>query len=138
MVIHKENPWAMGCSKKSFMLVWCGATSPVHVCSNGYLPWGSCQYRLSANDKGDNEMKPRALYRFSWHLLYGWGKPQLVSNENYVTSHCLKWELLPHDVCRIAQHVKEGEGRKEGMDGTNCYSLKMLPILIYTWNFCSG
>jgi hypothetical protein len=29
--------------------------------------------------------------------------------------------LLPNDISRIAQHVREGEGRKEGKDGEENY-----------------
>ena len=51
---------------------------------------------LSTNDKDDYEMIP---------------------SEGCGTSHRLKWDsLLPNDVCRIVQHVKEGVGRKEGRD----------------------
>ena len=37
------------------------------------------------------------------------------SDEGCATSYRLKWgPLPPNDVCRIAQHVSEGEGRKKG------------------------
>jgi hypothetical protein len=40
------------------------------------------------------------------------------SNESFTTSHrARRGPLPPNEVDRIAQHVREGEGRKEGKDG---------------------
>ena len=47
------------------------------------------------------------------------GKPQLgeTVDEGSANSHILKWgPLPPNEVGRIAQHVKKGEGGKEGMN----------------------
>ena len=43
------------------------------------------------------------------------GKPQL-GDLGCATSHRLKWgSLPPNEVGRIAQHVRKGEGRKNGV-----------------------
>ena len=53
----------MGCDQKSFMLLWL-----CHLLLSGFLDSDhllrlSHQSRLSANDKGDNEVKPGAVLR---------------------------------------------------------------------------
>ena len=45
-------------------------------------------------------------------------KLQLGRRPSDATSHRLKWGPLPlKEVSRIVQHVRKGEGRKEGKDG---------------------
>ena len=42
-------------------------------------------------------------------------------NESCAKSHGLKWgPLLPCDIGRIAQHIREGEIKEERMDGSIC------------------
>ena len=53
---------AIGCGQQSFTLVWRCHQLLSRVLARGHLPLVSPQSRLSANDKGDNEMSPGALY----------------------------------------------------------------------------
>ena len=74
-----------------------------------------------ANDKGDNEMIPEwmlctDLLEFTLHLRKT--SARRPSDVGCATSHCLKWgHVPPKEVGRIAQHVAEEAGRKEGKDG---------------------
>ena len=74
--------------------------------ANSHLPQES---RLSANDKSNKEMKPRAVHRpviTTAEKNYGKSRPALQSYR--ATSHCLKWgPLPPNEVGRIAQHVRK-------------------------------
>ena len=54
---------AMGFAKKSFKLVWLCHQLLSRFLANGQLPRVSRQSRISANDKSDNEMIPRAVQR---------------------------------------------------------------------------
>ena len=73
--------------------------------------------RHSANDKIDNEVKPKAVHRSPGIYLTAEENPEKISasrtsDESNATGHHLKWGLLPsNDVGRIVQHVKQGEGR---------------------------
>ena len=43
------------------------------------------------------------------------------SHEDCLTSHSLKWGLLPrNDVGRIVEHIREGEGRRKRNSGEGC------------------
>ena len=54
---------AMGCRQKSFKLVWWCHQLLSWFLVNDHLPRVSLQSRLSANDKGDNEIIPRTVLR---------------------------------------------------------------------------
>ena len=86
------------------------------------MPRESCQSRLLANDKGDNEMILGTVYdflAFTLRLRKPWKtSARRSSDEGFATSDHHKWDrLTPDDVGRIVQHVKKGEGRKNEMDG---------------------
>ena len=53
----------MGCGQKSFMLVRRIHQLLPGFLAKGHLPRVSYQLRLSTNDKGDNEIIPRAVHR---------------------------------------------------------------------------
>ena len=53
----------MGCGKNSFKLVWRCHQLLSGFLPNDHLPRVSWQSPLSANDKGDNEVKPGAMHR---------------------------------------------------------------------------
>ena len=86
-------------------------TAPVRVHSQ--RPLAPSQSRLSANDKGDNEMVSGPVHRSGINLMIKESprKPQPGDH------HCLKWGPLPPNyIGRIAQHIKNGQGRKSGND----------------------
>ena len=76
----------------------------------------------SANDMGDNDVKPGAGHRSSEIYLTAEEnprKPQLgVSLMKAVLPVIASngGSLPPNDISRIAQHIREGEGKKEGKD----------------------
>jgi len=38
-----------------------------------------------------------------------------IVDEGYVTSHCLNWGFhISNEIGRIVQHIRKGEGRKDG------------------------
>jgi hypothetical protein len=107
----------MGCIQKSFKLVWRCHQFLSEFLEKGYLPRISRQSRLSAHDKGNNEMIPGTVHRS--HGIYftaeeNSGKLQLGTvDEGCATNDRLKCgPLLPNDVNRNAQYIREGEGRK--------------------------
>ena len=53
---------ALGCGQKSFQLVWRCHQLLSEFLAKGHLSRLLRQPRLSANDKGDNEMIPGAVY----------------------------------------------------------------------------
>ena len=62
---------------------------------------------VKSNGKNNNDMIPGTLH----------SSARTMSEEGYVTSHRLKWRPLPpNEFGRTAQHVRKGEGRKEGKD----------------------
>ena len=63
-VVLSDVHGAMGSSEKSFMLAWW---------SYQVLPRPRPKFHMLAN----KEMKPGAVTQVSWHLTYGWRKPQL-------------------------------------------------------------
>ena len=78
---------------------------------------------FSNNNKGDNEkVLCRDLVSFSLELR----KTRKTSikrppDEGCATSHRLKWgPLYLNDVIGITQHIRKGEGRKEGNVGVGC------------------
>jgi hypothetical protein len=82
--------------------------------TKGHLSRVSSQSRLSANDKGDNEMMPRAVHRSPDTYLKGEQNKGEHLLGGYTTRHRLKWGFLPpNEVGRIAQNVTKGKGRKE-------------------------
>ena len=78
---------------------------------------------LVANDNDDNEMIPWAVHRSPGICLTADENPgKLELGDSLIRgcaiSHRLKWgPFPPNEVGRIAQHVRKGEGRKEGLDG---------------------
>ena len=84
--------------------------------ANDHLPRVSRQSCLLANDKGYNDVNPGAIHRLLAFIL--WQRKTSArrqSDEGCVTSYRLKRDPLPpNDVSWITQHVREGEGRKEG------------------------
>ena len=102
-------------STKGFKLVWW-----CHQLLSGFLVKGHLllvlrQSRLSVNDKDDNEMirgcaqnslgLRKTLHNLSWKTV----------DEGFSIIHRLKWGPLPPNDCRITQHVREREERKEEM-----------------------
>ena len=82
--------------------------APVRVHSQRPLAPNVASVTSVANDRGDNEMILGAVHRSLgiYHLMKGLcnqSSPQMGS--------------LPNEVGRIAQHIRKGEGRKEGKDG---------------------
>ena len=72
------------------------------------------QLIISANDKGDKEVKLGALYRSPGLRKTSETKTGRPSHEGCRTNFRLKWgPLPPSEVDRIAQHV--GERSKDGM-----------------------
>ena len=74
---------------------------------------------ISANDKGDNEVKPGAEDRSPGVYLIAEETPKTParrsSDESCATSHPFKWDpFSQNDVGRIAQHFRERNGSKEG------------------------
>ena len=108
-----REPWAV--VKKSFMLVWC-----YHQL---HLPQLSCQSRLLTNDTGDNEMILGAMHRTSGIYLKVEENPRNRSKENVWWRLCNQsWGPLPtNDINMIAQHIREGEGRKAEKDGKHMF-----------------
>jgi hypothetical protein len=114
---------AMGCDQKSFKLVWWCHQVLSGFLANGYLPRVSRQSRRS--------LMIRVVVKWSWGLctdllaiaLQPRKTPENLSLETVwwrgcATSHRLKWDTFPpNEVGRIAQHVRNGEGRKKGKDG---------------------
>ena len=71
----------------------------------------SRQSGLLANDKGDNEMIPRAAH-ISPGICF---TPEKIVDEGCATSQRYKWgPLLINEVGRIAQYIRNGKKRKEG------------------------
>ena len=68
---------AMGCGQKNFTIVWRYHQLLSGFVAIGYLPQVSRQSRLSANDKGDNEMIQGAVH--IWYLPYSWENPRKTS-----------------------------------------------------------
>ena len=101
-------------------------TAPVRVHSQ--RPLAPSQSRLSANDKGDNEMMPRAVHRSPDTYLKGEQNKGEHLLGGYTTRHRLKWGFLPpNEVGRIAKHVRKGEGRK---DGKGTFSIRFINKVI--------
>ena len=65
--------------------------------------------RLSANDRGNNDIKLRAVHRYPGSYLMVDEIPRnLSSYEGCATIHRLKWDPLPpNDIFRVTQHVRE-------------------------------
>ena len=78
----------------------------------------SHQSRLSANDKGDNELEPRGCAKISRHVPYGCEKSRKTSAKRSSDEVCPnKCDHLPsNDVGKFVQYVWKRE-RKEGKDG---------------------
>ena len=81
------------------------------------MPHVSRQSGLSANDKGDNKIISVVVHRSPGICLKSEENPENPSKETVdegcATSHRLKWGLLlPNEVGRIAQHVRNREGRE--------------------------
>ena len=73
----------------------------------------SRQSGLLANDKGDNEMIPRAAH-ISPGICF---TPEKIVDEGCATSQRYKWgPLLINEVGRISQQVQKGEGREKEED----------------------
>ena len=93
--------------------------------------------RRSANDKGDNEVKPGAVHRSPGICLTAEENPwkasaRRPSDEGCATSHSLKWDtLFPHEVGRIAQNVMEGQRRKEGKDSNVCIDISFFKVHLF-------
>jgi hypothetical protein len=100
--------------------------------ASSHLPRVSCQLRLSAYDKGDNEMKPTAVYRFPAIYI----KPEANTRTKIVlmkteTSHDLKWgPLAPNEVGRVEKHSREGEHDKKARKG--CKTQNVITTLLTT------
>ena len=82
----------------------------------------SRQSLLSANDKGDNEMVRGLctdLLAFTLKLRKTRENlSQETIDEGCATSYHVKWSsLLQNEIGRIAQHVSNRNGRKQGKDG---------------------
>ena len=78
------------------------------------LPRVSRNSHLSANGKRDNEVGivPRSS---GIYLAVEENLSYETVNEDYATSHRLKWGTRPpNEVGRIAQHDRKREGTKEG------------------------
>ena len=88
--------------------------------AKGHLPRVLRQSRLSAKDKGDNELIPGTLHRSSGIYLMAEenpGKPLLGDRLMKVVRPFMASNGVPCleiKVDRIARHIREGEGRTEG------------------------
>ena len=113
---HKSSrftccPWSHGLQQKNLMLVW-----QCHQLLSGFLANDhSHQSLLSANNKGDNEVKLRAMHRsLSIYIMAEKTSARRSSDKDCATNQHLKWGPLPsNEVSRTTKHVREGEGRKE-------------------------
>jgi hypothetical protein len=126
----------MDCGQKSFKLVWRCHQLLCGFLVNGHLPSVSRQSHLWAN-KCDNEIIPGAIHRsrgvyltVEEFILQLRKTPENLSYETVdqdsATSHSFKWDLLPpNEVVRIAQHVRNGEGSKEGKDGNHQFHITL-------------
>jgi hypothetical protein len=87
-------------------MLWCHQLLSKFL-AKGYLPRGSRQSRLLANDKGNNEKIPGAVHRYPGIHFIAEEIPVIPQLGDYgrrlATSHCLKWgEIPPNEVGRIA------------------------------------
>ena len=64
------------------------------------------------------------------------GKPQLGDHVMKIAiSHRLKWDSLPqNNIYRIARHIREGDGRKEGKDRVILFYFTFIYILFIKKN----
>ena len=95
------------------MLVWRYYQLLSGFLTKGHLPRVSRQSRLSANDKGDDEKIPGAVYRSTDICPTAEenpGKPKLGDR----LKRAVRPVIDSNNVCRIAQHARKGEGREEG------------------------
>ena len=88
--------WAA--AKKALGYCVC-ATTAVRVPSQRLLPRASSQSRLSAKHKSDTDMVPGPVHRSPSILVLSGEKPRKIltgrpSDEDWATTHCLKWGLL--------------------------------------------
>ena len=76
---------------------------------------------LSANDKGDNKMIPRAVHRSPGIYITAEKNSKSSGRRRFyggrTVSHRLKWGPLPqNEAGRIAQYVWKIGGKKQGYD----------------------
>jgi hypothetical protein len=101
-LLHSGKPGVhgvMGCGQKDFMLVRRCHQLLSGFLVNVHLLRVSFQSLLSANDKGDNNVKPGAVHR-SPDISLRLSEPckasaKRSSDEGSATSHPLKWSSLP-------------------------------------------
>ena len=121
-------PWSHGgCGQKCFKLVWWCHQLLSELLAKGHLSRVLRQSCRSLMKRVITLMK-RVIMKLSGGLctdLLAFALKLRRTPENsarrpsdWTTSRRLKWgPFLPNEVGRIAQHVRKGEGRKEGHDG---------------------
>ena len=106
----------MGCGQKSFKLVW-GFHQLSGFLSQGQLPRVSRQSRPSLMIRVTMKWS-RGLYSLSDLLAFALQLRKTSARslmKGLCEQSCLQWGAFPpNEVGRITQHVRKGEGRKEG------------------------
>ena len=113
---------AMGCGQKNFKLVW--PPAPVRLPSQWPLAPNVTSVTSVANDKDDNEMIPGLcsdLLAFSLQLRKTSARRPSMNTATSYRLKCLPFP--PNEVGRITQHVRRGEGSKEGKGGCDKWIL---------------
>ena len=117
----------MGCGQYSRKLL---PPAPIRVLANDHLPRMSRQSRLLVNDKGNNEMNPRAVYRSPRIYLTAkenTGKPQLGDFLTKAVRQAIALNGVPYfQMTSIGSYSTSGGIRKEYSRGWGRWIFNLL------------